>query len=198
METEWKKDEKPYIIFTCSKCQQYGYVKTTQKTKKCLRCGHTHQVKNIRVKELVRGMSTAVLAVKERQNELAIKELGIEPELRGQNDFCVSDNQIKVQNQEKEKIDVKNLEDDYYLEKFREILIHLAKMHKLIPIYLIKFLKGVTIAIMQFFKFIGTSLIHTFARLKTLSKRKTKINRRDFWRNSGCVFYRNSFYSSNH
>jgi len=135
--TKWKKDEKSYIIFTCSKCNQYIYVKTTQKTKKCLRCNHTHQVKNLSDFELVKGMSTAVLTVKKRQNELAIRELGNEPELRGQNDFCVTDRGKTLQNQEKEKIDVKILEDDYYLEEFREILIQLAKLHKIIPDYLI-------------------------------------------------------------
>lgn len=138
METpKWEKDEKPYIVFTCLKCNQYMYVKTTQKTKKCLRCNRTHQVKNISGGELVKGMSTAVLTVKKRQNELAIRELGNEPELRGQNDFCVTDKRKTFGNQEKEKINVKILEDDNYLEEFREILIHLAKMHKIIPIFLI-------------------------------------------------------------
>lgn len=138
METhKWKKDETPYIVFTCSKCNQYIYVKTTQKTKKCLRCNHTHQVKKISAGELVKGMSTAVLTVKERQNELAIRELGNDPELRGYNDFCVTDKHKTLRNQEKENIEVKNLEDDNYLDEFREILIHLAKMHKITPIFLI-------------------------------------------------------------
>ena len=138
METpNWKKDEKPYIVFTCSKCNQYIYVKTTQKIKKCVRCNRTHQVKNISGGELVKGISTAVITVKKRQNELAIRELGNDPELRGQNDFCVTDKRKTLQNQEEEKIDIKILEDDYYLEEFREILIQLAKMHEIIPIYLI-------------------------------------------------------------
>ena len=138
METpKWKKDETPYIVFTCSKCGEYSYVKTTQKTKKCLRCNHTHQVKNLSDIMLVKGMSTAVLTVKKRQNELAIRELGNEPELRGYDDFCVTDKRKTLQNQETEKIDVKIVEDDNYLEEFREILIHLAKMHKIIPIFLI-------------------------------------------------------------
>ena len=140
MESEtpkWKKDETPYIVFTCSKCNQYIYVKTTQKTKKCLRCGHIHQVKNISGNELVKGISTAVLTVKGRQNELAIRELGNDPELRGHDDFCVTDNQKICENQEKENIEVKILEDDNYLEDFREILIQLGKAHKIIPDYLI-------------------------------------------------------------
>ena len=137
MESKWKKDETPYIVFTCSKCNQYLYVKTTQKTKKCLRCNRTHQVKNIHDGMLVKGMSTAVLTVKKGQNELAIRELGNEPELRGENDFCLSDKQNTFQNQEKENLDVKILDVDNYLEEFRAILIQLAKLHKIIPDYLI-------------------------------------------------------------
>ena len=138
METpKWKKDEKPYIVFTCSKCDQYIYVKTAQKTKKCLRCNHTHQVKNISGGELVKGISTAVLTVKKRQNELAIKELGNEPELRGQNDFCVTDNCKTFLIQEEEDISSNILEEDDYLEEFRKILLQLNKTHKIIPDYLI-------------------------------------------------------------
>ena len=137
MESRWKKDEKPYIVFTCSKCHQYIYAKTTQKTKKCLRCNYTHQVEDLSDFELVKGMSTAMLTVKKRQNELAIKELGNDPELRGYNDFCVTDNRKTLQNQEEGNTDVISLEDDYYLEKFKEILISLGKAHKIIPDYLI-------------------------------------------------------------
>ena len=138
METpKWKKDETPYMVFPCSKCNQYIYVKTTQKTKKCLRCNHTHQVKNLRGSELVKGMSTAVITIKKRQNELAIKELGNEPELRGQNDFCVTDNCKTLLIQEEEDINSNILEEDDYLEEFREILIQLSKAHKIIPDYLI-------------------------------------------------------------
>ena len=46
------------------------------------------------------------------------------------------DNQKTLQDQKNGKIDVKNLEDNYY-EEFREILIQLGKVHKIIPDYLI-------------------------------------------------------------
>jgi transcription elongation factor Elf1 len=78
----FKKDEKPYLIFTCSKCGQYSYVKLTQKSKKCLRCGRIHQVSKIKKSgEIINGISAAVEMVKKRQNELAIETLGGDPDL---------------------------------------------------------------------------------------------------------------------
>jgi len=75
-----KKDQNPYLLFACSKCKQYLYVKTTQKTKKCLRCGRQHKVSSIiNSGEIVRGITKAVEMVQFRQNELAIIELGTTP-----------------------------------------------------------------------------------------------------------------------
>lgn len=86
----WEKDQNPYLIVTCSKCKQYMYVKTTQKTKKCLRCGRQHKVSAIISSgEIVKGMTKAVEIVKTRQNELAIKEIGNPPEFRATDDFIV-------------------------------------------------------------------------------------------------------------
>ncbi len=80
-------------MFKCDKCAQYIYVNTKQKTKKCLRCGCTHQVKNIREKkiesETVLGLTTAVNKIKELQNTFAIQELGKTPDLRTEKDFHV-------------------------------------------------------------------------------------------------------------
>ena len=76
------KDESNYIVFSCTKCHQYSYVKTTQKTKKCLRCNRTHQVQTLLGSgEIVKGMTAAVERVKVLQNELAEKELGRSPGL---------------------------------------------------------------------------------------------------------------------
>lgn len=78
----FKKDKKPYLVFTCVKCGQYSYVKLTQKGKKCLRCGRTHQVSKIKNSgEIVNGISAAVEMVKKRQNKLAIETLGGDPDL---------------------------------------------------------------------------------------------------------------------
>ena len=90
-ETRFKKDETPYYVFTCSKCKQYIYVKTTQKTKKCLRCGRTHQVKNITfISEIINGITAAKDRVIILQGELARKDLGFEPALRAINDFSLN------------------------------------------------------------------------------------------------------------
>ena len=70
-EIAWKKDETPYIVFSCSKCKQFTYTKTTQKLKKCVRCGRTHIVANIEEQgEIVYGISKAVELVKIKQNEM--------------------------------------------------------------------------------------------------------------------------------
>ncbi len=94
-EAGFKKDETPYIIFPCSKCKQYMYVKTTQKTKRCLRCGRSHKVVSINDSgEIVEGITEAVNTVKQKQAEFAIKENGNIPEFRAIGDFK-SSNKIK-------------------------------------------------------------------------------------------------------
>ena len=98
-----KKDETPYLIFACKKCKEYSYVKTTQKTKKCLRCGRTHQVQRIlNDGEVVCGMTEAVNSVKRKQNELAI------PEFRSGSDFVVSINNIATPRSKKKLWDTKD------------------------------------------------------------------------------------------
>ena len=90
-ETTWKKDDTPYLIFECAKCKQYQYVKTTQKGKKCLRCGRNHTVSNIlNSGEVVNGMTAAVQMVKKRQDKFGKKELGHKPEFRAFGDFTVA------------------------------------------------------------------------------------------------------------
>ena len=131
-ETVIKKDETPYIIFACKKCQQYSYVKTVQKTKKCLRCGRTHQVREILVDgEIVYGMTEAVNAVKRKQNELST------PEFRSESDFVVATNaivrpknKIKVIKDEDQKID--------YGQKFTNMLFELSKLYKRFPSYMLE------------------------------------------------------------
>ena len=95
-EATFKKDENPYLIFECTKCKQFMYVKTTQKGKKCLRCGRTHTVsKIINSGEIVNGMTTAVEEVKKKQNEFGISALGHTPELRAFGDFKTSGSESK-------------------------------------------------------------------------------------------------------
>ena len=127
-----KKDESPYLIIACKKCQEYSYVKTTQKTKKCLRCGRTHQVRSILTDGVVvNGMTEAVNTVKRKQNELGT------PEFRSGIDFVVSTNSIarpksrlKAEKKEDQEID--------YDEKFTEMLLELSKLYKRFPKYMLE------------------------------------------------------------
>jgi hypothetical protein len=140
----FKKDESPYLVFTCKKCQQYSYVKTTQKTKKCLRCGRTHQVKDILgLGEVVYGMTAAVETVKQKQTELSI------PEFRSEGDFVVATNKFPTRtpvkkskskvllDKDKDK-DSDNEKIKDFKERFCEVLLELSKMYGKFPKYLIE------------------------------------------------------------
>ena len=140
-ETAFKKDETPYLVFVCKKCRQYSYVKTTQKTKKCLRCGYTHQVKDILgLGEVVCGMTAAVDYVKQKQNELAI------PEFRSEGDFVVASNKfptrtplVKKSNTKvvSDKDNDKNVSSDFQ-EQFNEVLLELSKLYGKFPKYMLE------------------------------------------------------------
>lgn len=141
METpRWKKDTSPYMVFTCSKCGEYSYVKTTQKTKKCLRCNRTHQVKNITWGVLVKGMTAAVETVKKKQTKLAIKEIGEHPDFHTSTDFSVSSTIVENIHDSNKNGNQKALEGEDYdnTERFKEGLEELSKSYKQIPIYLLK------------------------------------------------------------
>lgn len=130
----WKKDETPYLIFSCSKCHQYIYAKITQKSKKCVRCGYTHKVSKIIDRgEIIKGISNAVELVKKKQNDLAIKELGSEPEFRTSGDFKIA-GKVKYQ---KNAINFDS-EDDDYSEKFKQMLYSLSESHNSFPYYIIE------------------------------------------------------------
>lgn len=131
---EWKRDETPYIVFACKNCSQFMYVKETQKSKKCLRCGRSHKVSDIKNSgELVNGMTNAVKTVKERQNDLAIKELGTLPEFKSLNDFRITKNMKSIS----KTIDNCIIENDY-LYKFKKMLIKLSEMYNEFPFYIIE------------------------------------------------------------
>ena len=130
-ENAFKKDETPYLIFACRKCQQFAYVKTTQKTKKCLRCGRTHKVSSLSEEEFVYGMTTAVDTVKKKQNELAV------PEFRSNSDFVVAANNI---GRPKSKVyALRNSDQEFdYKGKFNEMLMELSKLYGKFPKYMLE------------------------------------------------------------
>ncbi|MFX0167311.1 MAG: DUF1922 domain-containing protein [Candidatus Hodarchaeota archaeon] len=132
-ETTWKKDETPYLIFQCAKCKQYLYTKTTQKGKKCLRCGRNHTVSIIlNSGEIVNGMSAAVEMVKKRQNELGKKELGHSPELRAFGDFTVA-----VKKSEDRIRDGDGSSEDT-IRQFEKMLKEIYSTYKKFPLYIIE------------------------------------------------------------
>lgn len=131
-ESSFEKDKTPYLVFACSKCQQFSYVKTSQKTKKCLRCGHSHQVKSLLNEgEIVFGMTLAVNTVKEKQNELAV------PEFRSQNDFIINTKSI---HRKSDTYPISNEENRHEPEnklKFKALLLELSKLYGKFPAYMI-------------------------------------------------------------
>lgn len=127
-----KKDETPYLIFACQKCGGFSYVKTVQKTKKCMRCGRKHQVQDIlKNGEVVSGMTEAVDTVKRKQNKLAT------PEFRSGSDFIVATRSVDRPKSRKNAFKSKNQEIDYR-SKFNEMLIELSRLYKRFPEYLLK------------------------------------------------------------
>lgn len=161
---KWKKDTSPYIVYTCLKCGQYSYVKSTQKTKKCLRCNRTHQVKNITWGVVVKGMSAAIETVKEKQNTLAIKELGEHPDLHTHTDFCIASAKGENMSKSMKKGNKTIQEGEDYEGKFREGLEQLSKIYTQIPDYLVKMM--VEEKLIPFNE--GELLIKKFVQLGTL------------------------------
>lgn len=130
-DVEWKRDETPYIVFACKKCKQFMYVRQTQKTKKCLRCGRTHTVSNIiNSGGVVNGMTNAVEAVKEKQHELAIKKLGTVPGFSSFGDFRL---QIPLR-PKKKTVEPSGVENDY-LPQFKMMLSELSELYTKIPYF---------------------------------------------------------------
>jgi len=135
----WKKDENPYVVFKCAKCKQYIYVKTIQKTKKCLRCGRSYQVNKIlKEGEVLKGIVNAMNRVKQKQNDLALEETGANPDLRAINDFFVAGNDTSI-DRTSAASRKKGLKDDYD-QSFNQLLVRLSKLYHEFPEYLIKIL----------------------------------------------------------
>lgn len=117
----WEKDETAYVIFPCFKCKHYLSVKINQKTKKCLRCGRTHQVKSVVNKgEIVYGVSKAVIRVKELQNTRGT------PKFSAESGFNISSTNI----------DIEVRKEVHHI--FNNLLKALSLKHKEFPLYMIE------------------------------------------------------------
>lgn len=121
------KDEKVYWIFKCSKCEQYMYVRPTQKRKKCLRCGKTHTVDKLDLVDDVKGMTAAVKRVKELQNKL-VKD----PTLSGTNEFSFASAH------KKSKKPILQMNESEQETQFYGLLQNLAEKYTKFPYYLIE------------------------------------------------------------
>lgn len=58
-----------YLVFACGKCGQYTYAKTSQKGKKCPRCGRNHKVNSVNGR-IVDGCTAAMKTVKKLQDRM--------------------------------------------------------------------------------------------------------------------------------
>ena len=124
-EVGFEKDQSDYIIFSCTKCHQYSYVKTTQKTKKCLRCGRLYQVKLLLESGvIVKGMSAALFKVKELQNQLG------SPNFRTTQEFVIATKSLN-----KNFIQTTELEPNKL--KFLSLLKDISHKYKIFPLYII-------------------------------------------------------------
>ena len=131
-QVRFKKDETPYFVFSCTKCNQYSYVKTTQKTKKCLRCGKIHQVKGIeRAAEIVIGMTLAVYRVKELQDQYARKELQTIPDFRTEGQF-----RFPIEEKNNKEF-ITTFDKEGYESQFLLMLSEISKTYKSFPRYIL-------------------------------------------------------------
>ena len=122
-EEKWSKDTKLYLVFKCSSCDQYSYVRPTQKTKKCLRCGRVHQVKNLGQSAIkVKGISEALKEVQARQIILG------KANFRAERAFALTVDNNKNKN---------DIEKDN-LSKFKEMLKRLSDLYDEFPLFMIE------------------------------------------------------------
>ncbi len=133
------KDEKPYIIFKCTKCGRYLYVKKEgQKGKKCPmpRCGRSHPVVSIKIEEIVLGLTAAVDTVKQRQNEMVSQEFGNVSSFRTTNDFVIN-SKVQIIPSQSSKKKVKLSEEVDYKAVFYAMLKDIRKSYDFIPEYVL-------------------------------------------------------------
>ena len=138
-EQNWTRDKTPYLVFPCNHCQQYSYAKLTQKTKKCLRCGHLHKVKSIiPIGQVVQGMTQALDLVKKRQGEI-----NENPQFKADTSFTISTNVLdkdssRVKQQRNCNSWSSGPKEETYHYRFIEILKKLTLMYQSFPKYMIE------------------------------------------------------------
>jgi hypothetical protein len=102
--------------------------------KKCLRCGAIYKVKRIiNIGEIVNGLSNAIKKMKQRQHEIAIKQLGNIPEFNSFQEFKIA----KPQGKYKEESSYKENIDDLN-SKFISILEEIQRHYSSFPLFVIQ------------------------------------------------------------
>mgnify|MGYP006278774889 CR=1 FL=1 len=144
----WKRDTKPYLIIGCIRCHNHFYVNLTkgQKIKACPRCKKKNLVDKTKG-IVVEGMTAAVEKVKEKQHELALKELGREPSFE-----VVSGKSFEIPNLDRQKKNVRQYNSKFTRTKnseklkegylFLRILKDIAQEYTEFPIYLLEYKAG--------------------------------------------------------
>lgn len=121
----WKKDTTLYVVFICGRCHQYLYVKTTQKTKKCLRCRRTYQVRLIQNKgEIIHGISNVVKRVKKLENTLGVSQFTTKTE-------------FSIYSEDKAKKDLSQVSNQHEW-LFLDLLKTLSLKYREFPVYMIE------------------------------------------------------------
>lgn len=134
-EIGFKKDMKVYLIFICAKCNQYMYVRPSQKKKKCLRCGKRYNVRDLNIVDEVKGMSAAVERVKELQ-----KTLSDGPNFKGKGEFSVASDKSPKKFVEQISLEIHQKEQDSSESRFEDLLQEISKHHRSFPKYMIELL----------------------------------------------------------
>ncbi|MBD3215224.1 MAG: DUF1922 domain-containing protein [Candidatus Lokiarchaeota archaeon] len=130
-----KKDVKPYLIFICDECEQYMYVKPSQKKKKCLRCGKKYNVPKLHIVDEVKGMSAAVERVKELQ-----KTLSDRPKFNSEGEFSVPSHKSPKIFIEEISSEIHPREQDSSERQFKDLLQEISKHHRSFPKYMAELL----------------------------------------------------------
>ncbi len=131
---QWKKDENPYLVFSCNKCKQFSYVKIDKLRRKCGRCNRINYLKNI-IGEVVKGITAAKDLVIKKQNEIAYKEYGGKPTFQTNSSFIIRPKKSHPEISNSIKLNIKS-EKNYEIE-FEALLQKLLKNgYKKVPNYL--------------------------------------------------------------
>ncbi|MBD3254796.1 MAG: hypothetical protein GF383_06870 [Candidatus Lokiarchaeota archaeon] len=164
----FRRDKTPYFVFQCERCEQYSYVKTTQKAKKCLRCGKTYHIAKIRTQkevETVLGMTLALERVKELQSRIAW-----EVDFRSPFDFKrPPKSKSRPLQKARRQISREVIDENTYETLFQNLLTEISHLYSSFPFYALEILNDKSKIPIKTL----TTLVKSY-----LKRRKLALNRR--------------------